>query len=193
MNVRMKIIVVGDINVGKTSLVRSYIMGFIENKYNSTVGIDFLYKKLTIDNYDVDLHIWDTTGQERFMSIIRPYYRESHGVMLVFDLNNPKSFKNIDNWFREIYSNIEESTFMLILIGNKNDREILVSKDMIQTLLDKYPNIKYMETCVKTDTNINLAFDTLVQDCLTHNMYQTKNDDNIILKKDEPNSNYCCY
>ena len=192
MDIKMKLIVLGDTNVGKTSLIQSYIMGYVPNKYCSTVGIDFLYKNLTINNHNVDLHIWDTTGQERFMSIVRPYYKGSHAIMLIFDLNNLVSFNHIETWLREIYNNIEESTYMLYLIGNKNDCEIFVSKDVIQTLLDKYPNIKYMETCAKSNTNINLAFDTIVTDCITHNMYQIKNN-NIILKKDKTTNNNCCY
>ncbi len=193
INIRIKLIAIGDINVGKTSLIQSYISGNIIHNYVSTVGIDFSYKNFMANNYNVDLHIWDTSGQERFMSIITQYYRGAHAVMLVFDLGNISSFNNIKFWLNQINSRIERTSYEAILIGNKSDQNTIITPDMIQSLLDEYTNITYMETSVTTYTNINLAFSNLITKCIENNLYQFKNpNNNIILQKEQSNINNCC-
>ncbi len=192
INIRIKLIAVGDVNVGKTSLIQSYISGNIIHNYVSTVGIDFCYKNFMVNNYNVDLHIWDTSGQERFMSIITQYYRGTHAVMLVFDLGILNSFNNIKFWLNQINSRIERTSFSAILIGNKSDQNSIISSDMIQSLLNEYPNIKYIETCVTTNTNINLAFNTLITDCIENNLFQFKKPNNNIVLEKEHNDTYSC-
>ena len=70
-----------------------------ENKFTentaSTIGVDFRQKNIEINGHDVQLHIWDTAGQEKFMTISKSFYRGSHGVFIVFDITNPTSFRNI--------------------------------------------------------------------------------------------------
>ncbi len=193
INIRIKLIAIGDINVGKTSLIQSYISGNIIHNYVSTVGIDFSYKNFMINDYNVDLHIWDTSGQERFMSIITQYYRGAHAVMLVFDLSNISSFNNIKFWLNQINSRIERTSYEAILIGNKSDQNTIITPDMIQSLIDEYTNITYMETSVTTYKNINLAFSNLITKCIENNLYQFKNpNNNIILQKEQSNINNCC-
>jgi Ras-related protein Rab-1A len=111
---------IGNSGTGKTSLLLRLCNDIFSDIYISTIGIDFKVKTLNIDNKNVKLQIWDTAGQERFKSVISTYYRGIHGIIIVFDLNDIKSFENIDNWMfeRDKYCN---SNICTLIIGTKSD------------------------------------------------------------------------
>jgi len=100
------------------------------------------------------LNIWDTAGQERFNGVIKLYYKRCHGVIMMFDLNVRSSFTKLEYWMNEIKKNINEKPF-IVLIGNKNDLEINVTKEEIDHFCQKY-NIEYHELSVK-----NISIDEL--------------------------------
>jgi|LauGreDrversion4_2_1035121.scaffolds.fasta_scaffold368426_3 GTPase SAR1 family protein len=77
---RFKVILIGDAAVGKTSILQRFIHNKFKLEYNCTIGVDYWVKSLSIDNENtVDLQIWDTCGQERYKTITRQYYRDTHG------------------------------------------------------------------------------------------------------------------
>ena len=80
----------------------------------------FVKKTMTIDKTDLDMQIWDTAGQERFRTIASIYFRDAHGIMLVYDITNRKSYDDLNFWFNEIYAKCEKSVVVTI-IGNKCD------------------------------------------------------------------------
>jgi Ras-related protein Rab-1A len=152
---------IGNSGTGKTSLLLRLCNDIFSDIYISTIGIDFKVKTLNIDNKNVKLQIWDTAGQERFKSVISTYYRGIHGIIIVFDLNDIKSFENIDNWMfeRDKYCN---SNICTLIIGTKSDikKKDLITDDMISNLCINY-GASYIETSSKNDFNVKEAFELI--------------------------------
>ena len=90
-----KLLLIGDSGVGKTCILFRFSDDQFNTSFISTIGIDFKIKTVDIDGKRVKLQIWDTAGQERFHTITTSYYRGANGIMMVYDITNPKSFDNI--------------------------------------------------------------------------------------------------
>ena len=116
----LKVIIVGDSNVGKSSLMEGYVNGRIDSEYIPTIGIDFKTKKISVGAETCKLQIWDTAGQERFRSIISAYYKGAHVVLIVFDVTNRESFNNIPRWIRSVRNHCVDNQFF-VLVANKTD------------------------------------------------------------------------
>ena len=161
-----KVIVVGDSNVGKSSISSRYVDKYFNDTYSLTYGIDFKVKTLTLNNTIVKLQLWDTAGQEKFHTIIRSYYKCAAGVLIVFDLTNIESFNNISYWLSDVNTYLGDDVSILI-IGAKMDlyKKIVVTSEMIDDIKKKY---KYIEVSSKTGENIDNAFDILANDMLLH-------------------------
>ena len=149
----LKIIVVGDTCVGKTSLLLAYTGGNFEDNYISTIGVDFKEKSLVINNYNVKLKIMDTCGQERFKSLNKNFYSHADGIMFVFDVTQESTFKNIDSWLNESENYGEK--YKKILVGNKIDliNIIKVNKEKIENYA-KNKKMIYFETSAKKGVNV---------------------------------------
>lgn len=123
-NVKIKVIVLGCANVGKTSIMERFATGKFSGIRRPTVGADFMSKKIEIHDAMVNLQIWDTAGQERFHqgSLSSSFYRGSHGALLVYDVNNEKSMEQVQMWRDECLARYEgEAFFPIVVIGNKVD------------------------------------------------------------------------
>ncbi|MCO5593721.1 hypothetical protein L7F22_047738 [Adiantum nelumboides] len=97
----LKVIILGDSGVGKTSLMNQYVNKKFSNQYKATIGADFLTKEVQVEDRLVTMQIWDTAGQERFQSLGVAFYRGADCCVLVYDVNVMKSFENLDNWRNE--------------------------------------------------------------------------------------------
>ena len=103
----IKVILLGDTIVGKTCMLMRYMKDEINDFHVATIGIESYTKVLDIKytKDKVKLSIIDTSGQERYMSITKNYYKQADGVLLMYDITNKNSFKNLENWFEEIEKN----------------------------------------------------------------------------------------
>merc|ERR1711935_753877 len=122
----LKVIILGDSGVGKTSLMNQYVNKKFSNQYKATIGADFLTKEVQVDDRLVTMQIWDTAGQERFQSLGVAFYRGADCCVLVYDVNNGKSFDNLDNWRDEFLiqaSPTDPDNFPFVVLGNKVDHE----------------------------------------------------------------------
>ena len=98
----LKILLIGDSQVGKTSLLLKYTEHIFPEEHITTIGVEYKDKFVIKDNYNIRLQIWDTAGQERFRSITKNIYRNAHGVLFVYDITNKESFLNIKNWIKDL-------------------------------------------------------------------------------------------
>jgi len=188
-----KLLLIGDSAVGKTCILFRFADDNFNTSFISTIGIDFKIKTVDIDGKRVKLQIWDTAGQERFHTITTSYYRGANGIMMVYDISNPKSFDNIQKWLRNITDFASEDVIR-ILLGNKCDME---EKRMISTNrgqeIASQNGIKFYETSAKNNININEAFMTLATDILRRQPLQPKtNKVDIDPNKPVNNNNSCC-
>lgn len=120
----LKIVLLGDSAVGKSSIATRYIVGKFQSS-NATIGAAFLTKTVDIDeNKQVTLELWDTAGQERYRSLTPIYYRGTDVAIIVYDVNSPISLTHAQSWIDELKSYIEserEASLRILLVGNKLD------------------------------------------------------------------------
>lgn len=172
----LKIILLGDSGVGKTSLMRQLVSGKFEPRYKATIGADFFTHEETITlpngtTRKVNLQIWDTAGQERFQSLGSAFYRGADGCMVVFDVTSQESFKHVSSWLQEFKLQAGENKVAL-LVGNKSDlqekREVFL-KGVTQWCEEqnshpmygggKMPHpLQYVETSAKDNSAVVEAF-----------------------------------
>ena len=117
---KFKLIVIGDENVGKTSIINRFKSNQFSDTYQPTVDLDFQSIYLYIDNQIVTLLLYDTAGQERFRSLIPLYTKNSHIILLIYDTTNYDSFSNIEKWYSSL-SDKNKKEAIFFLVGNKID------------------------------------------------------------------------
>ncbi|KAJ2688687.1 hypothetical protein H4218_001569 [Coemansia sp. IMI 209128] len=119
--IEAKVAILGKQAVGKTSLVTRYVHHTFSDRTPSTIGASFVTAKIDVDGWECRLQLWDSAGQERFRSMTQMYYRGANAVVLVYDITNEDSFKDIDAWVQELKQNIDMESTVLLLVGNKLD------------------------------------------------------------------------
>mmetsp|Transcript_20561 Transcript_20561/g.36530 ORF Transcript_20561/g.36530 Transcript_20561/m.36530 type:complete len:217 (-) Transcript_20561:334-984(-) len=162
----MKILLLGDSGVGKTCLALRFVGETFQKSFKVTVGIDFKVKEFEVDNKPVKVQIWDTAGQERFRSVATNYYRKAAGVVLVYDVNNLESFRNLENWMELLDQHTDEG-IAKILVGNKMDMTDEKGKAVSTALGEQFAKkhgVKFLETSAKTDKYVQNALIDLIRD-----------------------------
>ncbi len=174
-----KVLLIGNSDVGKSSLILRYVDQIWNDVFVPTIGVDFKVKSLQIDNKRVKMQIWDTAGQERFRNVISSYFKGAHGILLIYDITARDSFKELENWLGEVERNATPQV-LKILIGNKCDLE--EDRDIKFEEGQAFANrngMQFMETSAKANTNINEAFEALAK-----LMIKFTSENNIPQKKD---------
>ena len=159
----LKILLIGDSQVGKTSLLLKYTEHIFPEEHIATIGVEYKDRFIIRDNYNIRLQIWDTAGQERFHSITKNIYRNANGVLFVYDITNRESFNNIKNWIRDL-QNVGNDVKAAIL-GNKLDLESnrAISHEEIEEI-SKEHNMPFLETSARENINVHEGFDLIVNE-----------------------------
>jgi small GTP-binding protein len=155
-----KIVIAGDENVGKTSLVRQFCEGRFEESRVSTIGVDFQTKVVALPDGEVKLSIWDMAGQERFEVVRSGFYRGTRATALVYDLGEPKSLEHLQQWFRETSTN--SSCQKYVVVGNKSDvatiRDTRAAEKFAQLI-----DAEHLVTSAATGEGVELLFSKLAE------------------------------
>ncbi|KAG0328269.1 hypothetical protein BG000_000561 [Podila horticola] len=178
--------------------MNQYVNKKFSNQYKATIGADFLTKEVPIDDRLVTMQIWDTAGQERFQSLGVAFYRGADCCVLVFDVNNAKSFETLESWRDEFLiqaSPNNPENFPFVVIGNKIDMDEskrMVSQKRAMAWCQSKGNIPYFETSAKEAINVEQAFQTIAKNALQHEV-NVKIDfhDPIKIDSDTPDHNGC--
>lgn len=169
----LKVIILGDSGVGKTSLMQQFVNSRFSHQYKATIGADFLTKDLTIDGKAVLLQIWDTAGQERFQSLGVAFYRGADCCVLCYDVTNEKLLNNLALWKDEFLIQLNvlnPQDFPFIIIGNKIDvddgrRIASLQKKLAAVTSNQLGGLNYpvFETLAKDCINVALAFEVVAK------------------------------
>ena len=156
----LSILLLGASDTGKTSLLMRYTKNQYKDSYISTVGLDSTLKKLIIDGEEVNLHIMDTSGQERFKSLSQSYYKKVDGIIFVLDVTNRESYEGVKFWLKDALSYNKEIVY--VIVGNKIDLKniIVVNENDIKSE-EIFKDIKYFETSAKENTNVEKPFEEI--------------------------------
>lgn len=172
---------IGDISVGKTNLLTRFTTNEFTHKLNTTIGVDFAMKKIIIGDKVIEAQIWDSAGQTRYRSIVKFYFRGTHGILLVYDVTNRESFNHIEQWLSEI-KDLPSMTNIILLVGNKSDlkynREVSTQEGTIFAHKNK---LSFIETSALNGSNVNDAFISIISQIHTH--HHTHPHNNIINKQ----------
>lgn len=156
-----KIVMIGDSGVGKSCILLRYADDKFNENFYSTIGVDFRFKNILLDNKSVKLQIWDTAGQERFKTITSAYYRGAHGILIVYDVTDKNSFNHVKDWIEDINKYTDDNPVKLI-IGNKCD----LSKEKVITdaemkAMEQQTGLEIIETSAKNSIKINEAMEII--------------------------------
>merc|ERR1711915_139974 len=120
-----KILVIGELGSGKTSIIKRYVHQFFTQHYRATIGVDFALKVINFDqNTIVRLQLWDIAGQERFGNMTRVYYRDASAAFVVFDLTRRATFEAVRRWKEDLDNKIittDGAKIPTVLLANKCD------------------------------------------------------------------------
>ena len=140
----LKILMIGDSNVGKTSILKRFVDGRaynMEDIHIATIGVDFKIRTIIVDGKAIKLQIWDTAGQERFRTITSSYYRGAHGIIVVYDVTDQESFNNVKQWLQVTHCcGLHELPLLAIFIAfllilSVIDKKCSASKDSLLTFI----------------------------------------------------------
>ena len=159
----LKLLILGDSRVGKTSLILNYVDKMFPEAHISTLGVEYKEKTIIKNNFNIRLQIWDTAGEERFRSITKNIFRNANGILFVYDVTNKESFVNIKNWIKDT-ENVDKEIKGLI-IGNKIDldEQRVIFYEDLEEIGEKY-GMPFLETSAKNGTNVNECFETLIDE-----------------------------
>lgn len=160
----IKFILLGESNVGKSSIVSAYIYDENNTRFRSNSCLDFSGKiKNYYDGHKLKLLICDIWGGEKFKTFGRMHYKSIPAIIIVFDLTNLQSFEEIDKWINDIKIQHDKFPYHIVLVGNKDDlpnRQI--TKEMAEEKIKKYQLDAYFEMNIKDQNKINQIFDFLI-------------------------------
>lgn len=158
----LKVILLGNTGVGKSNLITRFHNNEFSEDFESTVGVEFVTKRMEVDGVPVKLQIWDTAGQERYASMMKTYYRKAKGSLLVYDVTSRASFNGLETWRKHLEQNADPFC-VSVVTGNKCDMEPhdVLPEEALAYATER--GFSFMQTSAKTGDNVEEAFVTLAR------------------------------
>jgi len=165
LEVALKVVIVGNGGVGKSSMIQRYCKGTFTKDYKKTIGVDFLERQIEVDGEEVRLMLWDTAGQEEFDAITKAYYRGAQACVLAFSTTDRESFEAAHSWKLKVENECGE--IPTVIVQNKIDllEQSVVNPEEAE-LLARALGCCLVRTSVKEDLNVSAVFRHLAQRCI---------------------------
>lgn len=159
-----KVVLIGDSGVGKSNLLSRFTRNEFNLESKSTIGVEFATKTIHTDGKNIKAQIWDTAGQERYRAITSAYYRGAVGALLVYDIAKRITYDNVQRWLKELRDHADQ-TIVIMLVGNKKDLRHMrqVQTDEAKEFCKKN-KLFFIETSALADSNVTLAFETILKE-----------------------------
>jgi small GTP-binding protein len=189
----LKLIIVGDTAVGKSSILQRFCDGTFHDSFMSTIGVDFKFKLIDATSGErVKLQIWDTCGQERFNTITNAFFRGSNGVILVYDCTNTSSLAKLDYWYQQATKLCPNAE--IVVVANKIDLDRKISTEDGKAWAVARNAGFFIETSAKLDENISQLFVQLTDRLRPKNLdcYDYTETDMLVLGHNGGRTNFCC-
>ena len=195
----IKIILIGNSGVGKTSIINRFYLNNFDEKGSITISANFVAKSIKIDGQNIMLNIWDTAGEEKFRSINKIFVKDSNIIIFVYDITTHKSFEELDYWYQYIINELGKEV-IFGLAGNKADRveEEDVSREEGEEKSKELGAIFALLSAKEDKIRIDSFFYNLVKIYLENPLYKTirrrtiKINKNDMKKKKDPSEGGCC-
>lgn len=172
-----KVLVIGDVATGKTSVIKRYARNQFSDNYQTTVGVDFMLRTEKVDGSSITIQLWDIAGQDRFTGLHRIFYTHAVAAIIVFDLFNRSSFENTIKWKQDIDAKVflpSGAKIPVLLLGNKLDleqegKEPAVSDREIEAFAKENGFYHWFKCSAKSGANIKPACIHLIQQVARNN------------------------
>lgn len=193
---RLRVVLIGNSGVGKSSFLTKFIDNAFDVTLTKTIGIDFKTKTIRIGGKTVQLHVWDTAGQERFWSVTPAYCRNADGIIMMYDITDAKSFKDISFWLDKL-SEYSPPDVHVLLLGSKLDlgEQRVIRQDMGKEQARKMSAI-FSEVSAATGENVEIAITSFVRSILNRRGFfavlSTHDDSDDVITVGEERKSNCC-
>jgi len=173
--INFKIIIIGDSGVGKSSLLKRAVQNRFDESYQATIGFEFLLMHYKINELKFKLQIWDTCGQEMYRSLVQGFYRNTSLAIIVYDVNNPKSFEGLEVWLKDLRQQTEQE-IPIFIVGNKSDMEKKVPTEDAKIFSTSNRTKYFAECSARSGYNVKEIFNEAAKQLYeSYKKYQSKN------------------
>lgn len=172
--VAFKLITIGDGGVGKTTLLHRFVNGEFIDTATMTIGVEFLTKTIKLEDFSVQLTLWDISGQDRFFFMVEKYLRGASGALLLYDITNMTSYVNLGKWvqiLKDKCDNFDSLPIILIAAKCDLDKFSVVGDVYANNAVKRFSFIDFVKTSSKTGLNVNTAFESLIMHIISAGNY----------------------
>ena len=187
----VKIVLLGDSGVGKTSIINHFMTGKNSESLKPTVGAAFVTKNIVVDGHSLELRVWDTAGQEVYRGLAPMYYRSAQIAIIVFDVTSNSSYESVDYWVQELKKNLK-GTPVIMVCGNKAD--LYEDRSIHDTTAKEFSAANgalYCETSAISGTGINQLFEVALSNMLKENRQAIATSNGVDLNADNNSKEGC--
>ncbi|EDX01095.1 ras-related protein Rab-18 [Drosophila yakuba] len=170
----IKLLVIGESGVGKSSLIHRFVENKFDENHDVTIGMDFKSKVMNVDGIDYKVALWDTAGAERFRSLTPSFYRKALGAIVVYDISNRDSLVKLEAWLAELDSYSDNPNIAIIVVGNKIDQERVVDREEGRKFARKHRAL-FIETSAKCDQFVSDVFQDVVEKIVSSEYFNNGN------------------
>ena len=188
----MKVVLVGNTQVGKTCLVSRLMTGTFRANSPATVGAAFQDHVMTTDKGIVSMQIWDTAGQEKYRSLTPMYYRNAHAAVLVFDVTNRKTFESLPNWHHDFLTNSAPDPVVYVAANKCDDTEHIEITEAELKRWCESNKAKGFLTSAVSGQNVRSMFEEMSKEIPASRQSTAANEVLQISEAEEPQGRKCC-